>query len=281
MYFGATRSFLKRHGVYDLAEVAEIHYRDGAWPGSVRCLLNSGRSFSSPKFQFNHLISFYAVERCLLCADLAAEGADISVADAWDKRPEAGAGSSLVISRTTRGESIVADLARRGVIKAEDISLEQALAMHAHGIDLKKTGALLRIQRLAQRGRPSPQYDLPGPNPPLGRQLAEVFISGQFRLLRTRPARWIVDHIPFGLIGSVYVWRTKSGDLLRRKNINPKAMVQRQSADLGRAGGGCSALSSCWSCSGALDPKNAGRSCMEPIHFGSLPPARFPFRHLP
>jgi coenzyme F420 hydrogenase subunit beta len=215
LYFGATRSFLKRHGVRDLAEVAEIRYRDGAWPGNVRCLLNSGRSFSVPKFQFNHLISFYAIERCLLCADLAAEGADISVGDAWDRHAAADGGWSLVLSRTSRGESIVGDLVLRGVIEAQDVDLDQALAMHAHAIDLKKTGALLRIQRL-NKGTgplvngpvplsPAPQYDLPEINPPLSRQLAEVFISGQFRLLHTRPARWIIDRVPFGLIGNMYV----------------------------------------------------------------------------
>ena len=167
LYFGATRSFLRRHGVRDLSEVAEIRYRDGPWPGNVRCILKDGRSFAVPKFQFNHLISFYAVERCLLCADLAAEGADISVGRRLERGNGAGRGSSLVVSRTERGESTVSDLVARGVIDAEEIELEQALAMHAHGLDLKKTGALLRIQSLKQHGRPAPQYDLPEPNPPI------------------------------------------------------------------------------------------------------------------
>jgi hypothetical protein len=34
--------------------------------------------------------------------------------------------------------------------------------------------------------------------------LAEVLISAHFRLFGTRPARWIVDRIPFGLLGWVY-----------------------------------------------------------------------------
>ncbi len=205
LYFGATRTFLRRHGVRDLSAVAEIRYRDGIWPGKVRCILKNGRSFAAPKFQFNHLISFYTVERCLLCADLAAEGADVSVADAWDAGDGVGLGSSLVVSRTERGESIISDLITRGIIDAEEIELDQALAMHAHGLDLKKTGALLRIQGLKRRGRPAPQYDLPEPNPPLKRRMAEALVSAHFRLLRSRPARWILDCIPFGLIGHVYV----------------------------------------------------------------------------
>ena len=212
LYFGATRSFLRRHGVRDLSEVAEIRYRDGLWPGQVRCILKDGRSFAAPKFQFNHLISFYAVERCLLCADLAAEGADISVADAWDRPcqgvPTLGAnqavqgrsnkhcfceatahgdgrGSLLVVSRTELGESTVSDLAARGIIDAEEIELEQALAMHAHGLDLKKIGSLLRVQNLDKRGRPAPQYDLLQPNPSITRHMAEVLVSAHFRLLHT------------------------------------------------------------------------------------------------
>lgn len=205
LHFGATRSFLKRHSTGDLSEVKEIRYRDGEWPGSVRCWLRDGRTFAVPKFQFNHLISFYVVERCLLCTDLAAEGADLSVADAWDTRTGEHGGSSLLISRTARGETAVLELAARGVLAVEEIGLEQALAMHAHGIDLKKTGAMLRIQGLTQRGRPAPQYDLPTPCATLGRQLTEVLVSAHFRLLRTRPARWLVDRVPFGLLGRVYV----------------------------------------------------------------------------
>ncbi len=227
LYFGATRSFLRRHGVRDLSEVAEIRYRDGLWPGHVRCILKDGRSFAAPKFQFNHLISFYAVERCLLCADLAAEGADISVADAWNGENGAGLGSSLVVSRTDRGESIVADLAARGIIDAEEIELDQALTMHAHGLDLKKTGALLRIQSLKRQGRSAPEYDLPEPNPPISRRLAEVLVSVHFRLLRTRPARWILDRIPFGLIGRAYVgartvWKHSAAKKYKsQNNVSP------------------------------------------------------------
>jgi coenzyme F420 hydrogenase subunit beta len=204
LLFGATRSFLRRHGVGDLSQVAEIRYRDGAWPGQVRCILKDGRTFAAPKFHFNHLISFYVVPRCLLCSDLAAEGADVSVADAWDADDFSHGGSSLVVSRTARGESAVADLAAREVLEVEEIGLERAIAMHAHGLDLKKTGAWLRIQRLVQRGRPAPQYDLPQPDLPLRRRLAEAFVSAHFRLLAARPARWIVDRIPFGLLGCLY-----------------------------------------------------------------------------
>jgi hypothetical protein len=232
LYFGATRSFLRRHGVRDLSRIAQIRYRDGAWPGNVSCILKDGRSPAAPKFHFNHLISFYVVERCLLCTDLAAEGADVSVADAWDTSTETRGGSSLVISRTDRGEATVADLAARGVLEVEEIGLEPALAMHAHGIDLKKIGAFLRIQRLARRGRPAPQYDLPEPSPPLRRQVAEICISAHFRLLRTRPARWIVDRIPFGLIGRAYVgarriW--KSAAAKKYRNQGDASATRRRS----------------------------------------------------
>jgi coenzyme F420 hydrogenase subunit beta len=253
LHFGATRSFLKRHGVRDLSQVAEIRYRDGQWPGCVRCLLKDGRTVAAPKFHFNHLISFYVIPRCLLCADLAAEGADISVADAWDARrgresfslsasdvsawgktlpptgkktpdplapPSGGGGWSLVLSRTERGESTVSHLAARGVLHVEEIDLNRALTMHAHGLDLKKTGALMRVRRLARRGKPAPQYDLPQPNAPLRRRLAELFIGWHFGLFRTRLARWIIDRIPFGLVGRLYVaarsiWRNTAARRFR------------------------------------------------------------------
>jgi coenzyme F420 hydrogenase subunit beta len=235
--FGATRSFLKRHGVSDLSEVASIRYRDGQWPGQVRCVLEDGRSFAAPKFYFNHLISFYVVERCLLCTDLAAEGSDISVADAWGATGERREGSSLILSRTPRGEATVADLVARGVLDAEEIGLDRALAMHAHGLDLKKTGAFLRIQSLARRGKPIPQYDLPEPSPSPGRQLAEVLLSSHFRLCQTRPARWIIDHIPFGLVGRVYVGaRTVWKSVAARKYENPSSPATARGSPWSRWG---------------------------------------------
>ncbi len=212
LHFGATRSFLRRHGVDDLGEIAEIRYRDGAWPGQVRCRLKDGRSFAVPKFEFNHLISFYVMQRCLLCTDLAAEGADISVADAWGAEPTATTGASLVVTRTARGEAVVADCAARDIIATQDVSLARALTMHAHGLDLKKTGASLRIAARASRGQPVPQYDTPAPHVPWQRQVAETLVSAHFRLLGTPVARWLVDRVPFHLLGRVYtaartVWK--------------------------------------------------------------------------
>jgi len=216
LHFGATRSFLKRHGVRGLSEVAEIRYRDGRWPGNVRCVLKDGRAFSIPKVHFNHLISAYVLPRCLLCADLAAEGADVSAGDAWDtQRERNGEGRSLVVTRTPRGERAVADAVSSGLLDAEDVSLSQALAMHAHALDLKKVGALLRIEALKKKGLPAPVYDLPAPRVSWRRRAAEALLGLHFRLCRSRLGRWIVDRLPFGTVGPVYdaariVWRRRA-----------------------------------------------------------------------
>lgn len=220
LYFGATRSFLSRNGVRDLSEVVAIHYRDGTWPGSVRCELATGRSASVPKFHFNHLISFYVIERCLLCADLAAEGADLSVGDAWDPPHPDSCGWSLVVSRSELGEGVVRDALRRDVLHADEVSLDHALRMHAHALDLKKTGALLRIEKLAAKGKPAPQYDLPPPDAPLRRRLTEALVRAHFALGRTRTARWLVDRVPFAWIGRLYnvarlVWKRRASRTAR------------------------------------------------------------------
>ncbi len=216
LHFAATRSFLNRHGVSDLSEVAQIRYRDGRWPGNVRCVLTDGRAFSIPKVHFNHLISAYVVPRCLLCADLAAEGADVSAGDAWDRQRErSGEGRSLIITRTVRGERAVADAVSNGLLDAEEIDLERALAMHAHALDLKKVGALLRVEALRKRGQPGPVYDLPVPRVSWRRRAAEALVGLHFRLCGGRLGRWIVDHLPFGAVGPLYdaariVWRRRA-----------------------------------------------------------------------
>lgn len=217
LHFGATQSFLRRHGVRDLSQVAQIRYRDGAWPGNVRCTLTDGRSFAVPKFHFNQLISPYVLERCLLCTDLAAEGADISVGDAWDKRREReNDGRSLVMTRSLRGEAAVAAAVASGVLEAAEIDVDHALRMHAHGLDLKKTGALLRIEKRKSTGSAAPGYDLPPPDGSLRRRLVEALVDAHFAICRTRPARWLIDRLPFGLVGRLYAvarvaWKMMAG----------------------------------------------------------------------
>jgi hypothetical protein len=192
--------------------VKEIRYRDGAWPGDVRCILKDGSSFAVPKFFFNHLISSYVIERCLLCVDLASEGADLSVADAWGVDSTREGGFSLVVSRSDRGEAVVSRAMESGVLEGRCVELPSALRMHAHGFDLKKTGAWLRIRRRERRSQPVPRYDLPPGPCGRGRRLAEFFFRLQFALGRTSWCRWLVDRIPFSWIGRLYqvarvVWR--------------------------------------------------------------------------
>ncbi len=212
LYFSATRSFLSRCGIKDLSRVAEVRYRDGPWPGSVRCVLKDGSSFAVPKFYFNHLISFYTVERCLLCTDLAAEGADLSVGDAWDAPIGGDLGAALVVTRSVPGEEVVAEAVARGELEVRDIDPAEAAGMHAHGFDLKKTGAPLRIAWRKRRGKPAPEYDTPPPRVSLRRKISESALLAHFAICRTSAARFVVDRIPFGLIGRLYkfarvVWR--------------------------------------------------------------------------
>ena len=202
LHFGATRSFLKRRGAGDLSEVAEIRYREGRGRDKCGAGSKTGGSRAVPKFHFNHLISFYVVGRCLLCADLAAEGADVSVADAWDAG-EAGGGSSLVVSRTARGESAVADLAARGVLKAEEIDLEarpgharprdrpeedRGLAPHRAACEARQAGAAVRSSPAHCRAGPpngrSPRFR---PFPPL-RHAPGAMDRGPDSLWPDRPA---------------------------------------------------------------------------------------------
>jgi len=216
LYFGATRSFLRRNGVSDLTRVSEIRYRDGPWPGNVRCLLKDGTSFAVPKFHFNHLISFYVVERCLLCTDLACEGADLSVGDAWDSAAEGGGGFSLVVTRSERGEAVLSSAVERGLLETQELPLEGALRTHAHGFDLKKTGAFLRLKRRRRKGEPVPRYDLSEPETTFLRRLSERFVDFHFAFLRTRFARRLLDLVPFRAVGAFYtvlrfLWKSVSG----------------------------------------------------------------------
>ena len=121
--------------------------------------------------------------------------------------------------------------------------------MHAHGLDLKKIGALLRIQNLKQRGRPAPQYDLPQPNPSITRRMAEVLVSAHFA--RVADASGPLGLGPHSLRPhrARICFRERSLERSAAKKISKNSALPNGEANIyldkrrsrfGRGGGGCS-----------------------------------------
>ncbi|MBK9118506.1 MAG: Coenzyme F420 hydrogenase/dehydrogenase, beta subunit C-terminal domain [Phycisphaerales bacterium] len=208
LHFASTRSFLAKQGVHNLAEVQSLAFRAGEWPGNMRVELKSGRVIEMPKFHANYLIPFYIMKRCLQCTDLANEFADVSCGDAWAPvYEERGKGFSMLVVRTGTGQQLFEELCAAGGISAQPLSYDDTVAMHSHGLDLKKRGAFLRIGAGVARGRPVPDYGYRlAPGVPRSRVVMEFCMGIVFRACWTPWGRWLIQWLPDRLVGRLFQW---------------------------------------------------------------------------
>ena len=121
--FLATDFLLSKYGIRK-EDVRGIDYRGEGWPGGMSIYLANDRKIFIPSFESYKLLdTTFNPWRCLLCCDGAAELADISFGDAWlPEFADDKMGRSVIISRTSRGEAVLKQMAESGFIELEDIS---------------------------------------------------------------------------------------------------------------------------------------------------------------
>lgn len=227
-HFTAITAFLKKHGVRDLDRVKKIEYRAGAWPGRLRITLRDNSTLELDKFYANYMTLFYAVERSLLCVDLSNELADIAFGDAWAPRyEERHEGFSLIAVRTDRGHDSYDACIRGGVIHQEETDLDDALAMHSHGLYNKKYAVWSRMRLRRWMGLPVPDYGYTARCS--GRQqFAGLAIALIFWMGRTRFARAVVQWLPLDWTGRFFLFVRKRW----RNATRPKRKVQVRHYDI-------------------------------------------------
>ncbi|MBI3968430.1 MAG: Coenzyme F420 hydrogenase/dehydrogenase, beta subunit C-terminal domain [Chloroflexi bacterium] len=205
LHFDAVRSYLARSGIHDLSQVTSLKYRAGDWPGKLEIRLRDGRVFALEKFYANYLIPFYIMQRCLLCTDLANEFADVAVGDGWAPvYEERGKGWSIVLGRTPLGAELLKAMRAAGRLELHPIVEEAAVNMHSHGLDLKKRGAFLRIERRRRWGRPVPEYGYTLGPVPWRRRALETALGIVFQACSLPVSRWLINRVPLPLIGRAF-----------------------------------------------------------------------------
>jgi coenzyme F420 hydrogenase subunit beta len=231
MYLGALTSFLRSHGASSLDEIESLNYREGEWPGYLQIRLRNGRILKAEKFYYNYLIPFYVTRSSWLAVDFTNELTDISVGDAWHPRYEAqGAGFSVVVARSRRGEALLQEMAAANVVTLEDIAVDEALVMHGHMLDFKKRGTFIRLGWQQKLGRRVPHFGYRPAHIPLSRRLTELVIVGLFWVCGTRLARRLVEYIPLRLLGPLFNrlrlgWKQMSRPV-KRKGLSETDFVQ-------------------------------------------------------
>lgn len=205
MKFQALASYLKANKA-EVADVTQLRYRAGEWPGYLEIYLKDGRVLRAEKFYYNYLIPFFITQRSSqLAVDFTNELTDISVGDAWAPEYETKRGGySVVLARTLVGKKLLEEMQHKNLVKLTQIAPDKVIEMHSHMIDFKKRGTFIRMQWRAMRGLKNPNFGFQPKHIPASRYFTEIIISGLFLIGSTRFAHWIIEHIPLSIIGPFF-----------------------------------------------------------------------------
>jgi len=215
--FNATEYLLSLLGVRK-EDVTRLAYRAEGCPGSMVLRLRNGEvrrwAFASCVRQ---LRSFFVPHRCSLCADHAAELADISCGDIYipefrDDR----IGTTAIIVRSTRGQHVLQRAQQCGCVELRPVTRALVLKSQRQALARKKRHLSTRLDLMRLLGRASPRYDIVMPKLPLAEK-AKCFLSTVVlhaeRLIGQRRTWWpIIKHLAAA---------AQALDSLRRSNKTP------------------------------------------------------------
>ncbi|MDD3621773.1 MAG: Coenzyme F420 hydrogenase/dehydrogenase, beta subunit C-terminal domain [Methanofollis sp.] len=143
--------------------IKKIYYRGEGWPGLFQAEKIDGSRVAIPLkkfFDFTHHTHFFTPRRCLLCYDATSEFADLSVGDAWNL-PESRddkEGTSIILSRTNKGETLLQMLTHEGILTLTPTSPEKIISSQPGLIFTKKIGTRSRLAFLTLTRKKIPEY---------------------------------------------------------------------------------------------------------------------------
>lgn len=159
----ATDELVRKLGA-DVKDVRTLDYRGDGWPGDFRVGLDDGtdRSMSYHESWGRHL-GRNLQWRCKLCVDGTGGHADIAVGDYWHADANGfpvfsdADGTSAIIARTRRGESLLQQAAAAGVLSLSPLDLRKVAAVQPLQVARKNT-LLGRLVGRRLGGKSVPQY---------------------------------------------------------------------------------------------------------------------------
>lgn len=146
-------------------EVASFRYRGDGWPGYATATTADGHSASiSYADSWGGILSKEVQFRCKICPDGIGGAADVAAADAW-YGGESGypdfdeaEGRSLILTRTSKGDALVAEAERDGAIRTEVLDMDQIALMQPSQARRRKE-VRARMAAMTLTGLPRPIVD--------------------------------------------------------------------------------------------------------------------------
>jgi len=130
----------------------------------------------------------------------------------------------MVLSRSAKGQGILNEMMKEGLLKLDPIDESKAIAMHSHGYDLKKRGTFIRMKYRSWLGKRNPDYGYSMKGFTFKRYLMEIMIDSLFLIMGTRFSRFLVELVPPKTVGRVFersrnVWK-QSTKKIKRSQLN-------------------------------------------------------------
>ena len=208
--FSAVKSLLYAHGEKFVEQIKKLSFRAGEWPGHFRAEMRNGKIISINKFYANYLSPSHITKYSLYQVDYMAELADISSGDAWAPvYEERGKGWSVVIARTAEGLNLLEEMISKKILNLNQITEKELIRMHSLGLDVKKRGAFIRIERRKKNGLPVPEYGYEPINITNLRKLFESFVGFTIWLFHLKSTIWFLQKLPVGITGRLFVYARK------------------------------------------------------------------------
>jgi coenzyme F420 hydrogenase subunit beta len=151
----------------DPAQVENLDFRAGQWPGLLELQLKDGRRLPAVgqeeyKDAFNTLKLGYTPRRCDMCIDFSAEYADIAAGDPWlrgtDGKYLYPDGYTAILVRTESGAALLRDAVSAGYITVEEVPVETWLVNFSNSVKHKRADIPQYIEQQRRLGKPVPDY---------------------------------------------------------------------------------------------------------------------------
>jgi len=149
----------------ELDDLSSFRYRGEGWPGYAKATRKDGSTEKmSYEDSWGSILSSHVQFRCKICPDGTGGFADIVCADAWETDArgypvfEEGDGTSLIVSRTEKGEAVVQGAMAAGRIDTHDFAAEKIAPMQPGQLGKRHYG-FARLAALAVLRKPYPRYE--------------------------------------------------------------------------------------------------------------------------
>ncbi|MEM9581751.1 MAG: Coenzyme F420 hydrogenase/dehydrogenase, beta subunit C-terminal domain [Pseudomonadota bacterium] len=181
-------------------DVAQFRFRGKGWPGATEVIDRKGvRHAMSYAESWGGILSKRVQPRCRICADGTGLAADIAFADAWETDTggyplfDEQHGRSLILARTSLGQSVLEAAMRGETVVALPLSAEKIAAMQP-GQVRRRRELLGRLAGRVLAGMPVPKYRgmgiwACGRMTPLTQSLRAMLGTARRAMLRRRMAK--------------------------------------------------------------------------------------------